>query len=211
MRGQLVLDITTGSAVTPSGGTLTFPYPAGWDQQRLSTEGSTLAADGNSWAADVPQGGLDFYDVRLGATAAYVTLKNGLSIPGQTKVWLGLFELDDEIPNGTPIGNVKAKTVPKTASFTLSAAEKGAYVHVNSASAVVVSLPNDWQPGDACVIYRRGNGAVTWTALAGATIERPASQAAHTGIAERYGELLLRVVENADGATAVWNIQGVTS
>ncbi|KAB0269078.1 collagen-like protein [Microvirga brassicacearum] len=98
-----------------------------------------------------------------------------------------------------------------TASHALDPADKSAYLHVNSASSVTITLPNNWLPGEGCAVRRLGAGAVVWALAAGATKQVPASKSAHVGIAEQYGEVFFRVVSNAGGTSAVWAIEGATA
>lgn len=105
-------------------------------------------------------------------------------------------------------GRVRINTY--TVSVALTAADKGACVRFNHASARVVTLPADWAEGECVVIRRSGAGAVTWALAAGATIVVPASKAAHVGIAEQHEEALFKVISNA-GNAAVWAVTGATA
>ena len=188
-----------------SGGTIAFQYPSGLTGFDFVAEGATLAIGGNVY----PAGGL--FTLVLGDNAATVTLAGGLSIPALSTVRLGLSELTTPLDAGLAIGNVRPRLSTKTASFTLGADEKGRFVHANSASAIVVTLPNSWRTNDHCVVRRVGAGAVTWAAASGSTIVLPTSKAAHVGISEQHGEMVLRVTQNTDGVTAQWAISGATA
>jgi hypothetical protein len=109
------------------------------------------------------------------------------------------------------IGGARPPVVVGAASRVLGADDKGAVVQITAAGATVITLPNDWVPGEGCIIRRVGAGAVTWALQSGATAALPASRAAHTGIAEQHGEILARVVSNANGASAAWAIEGATA
>lgn len=195
---------TTPLADVASSGTMTFAYPAGSTASDFTTQGATLAIGDNTYPAP------GFFSAKLGDDAVTVTL-SGLTAAALTKCRLGLSELASPLDAGLVISHVKAKVVDKTADFTLSSTEKGAYVHVTSAAPVAVSLPNDWRKGDACIVRRVGTGAVTWTALSGSTVLLPAARVGHVGISEQYDEMLLRVQSNADGVSAKWSIQGTTA
>lgn len=203
-RSIHTLEKTVGDAVS-SGGTITFAYPAGTHPADFTTEGTTMAIGGNIFPVSAD------YSVALGDVSITVTLQNGLSVPEGSLVRLGVSELDSPLDAELAIGNVKAVVVDKTASFTLSAAEKGAYIHCNSVSGILVSLPRDWRRSDTCIVRRVGAGSVTWSALTGGTIVLPTSRAAHTAIAEQHNEVKFRVISNADGVSAVWGIDGATA
>jgi len=197
------ISTTTAVAVAPSG-TVTFTYPSGYTGQDFSLEETDFTVGNDSFPAAL-------YSVAIGDAAATVTLAGTVQIAALQEVRLGLTLLASVLEHGLKIGDVKAPVVDKVASFTLSDSEKGAYVHVNAAGAVVASLPNNWRRGDACIARRVGAGAVTWTALAGSTVVLPATKAAHIGISEQHEEIMLRVIENATGVLAKWAISGGTA
>jgi hypothetical protein len=89
--------------------------------------------------------------------------------------------------------------------------DKGALVLIESTSTVTITLPKKWAEGDGCVIRRSGSGDVKWTLEAGAISALPASRVSHIKIAERHSEIMVRVVKNVDGNSAVWSIEGWTS
>ncbi|TCR70537.1 hypothetical protein [Bosea sp. BK604] len=99
---------------------------------------------------------------------------------------------------------------PYAASLTLTAADKSALVVVSNAAARVVTLPNDWAPGDSVTVRRGGAGAVTWALEAGATMVLPAAKSAHTGISAQHEEVVFKVLSNA-GEAAVWAASGATT
>ena len=202
-REQIVLEYTP-SVDVPIGGTMVFNYLPGMLASELSLAGSTMAIFGNSY----PLAG--FYNVKLGDDAATVTL-TGIAATAGEKVYLGLFKLTSPIERGQPLRDVKAFVRPKTANFTLGDDDKGAFVHANSASSIVGTLPNDWRSGDGCIIRRLGAGNVFWAAATGATVVLPTSKAAHTGVSERHEEITLRVLSNTNGVSAIWAINGATA
>jgi hypothetical protein len=89
--------------------------------------------------------------------------------------------------------------------------DKGALVLIESTSTVIITLPKNWGEGDGCVIRRAGSGDVKWALEAGAINALPASRVSHIKIAERHSEIMVRVVKNVDGSSAVWSIEGWTS
>jgi hypothetical protein len=89
--------------------------------------------------------------------------------------------------------------------------DKGALVLIESSSTVIVTLPKNWAEGDGCVIRRSGSGDVKWALESGAIVALPASRVSHIKIAERHSEIMVRVVKNVDGNSAVWSIEGWTS
>jgi hypothetical protein len=89
--------------------------------------------------------------------------------------------------------------------------DKGAILIFNSATSLVVTLPKDWKEGDGCVVRRSGAGDVFWALESGASKALPTSRTSHTKIAEQHGEIMLRVVANVDGASALWSIEGATA
>jgi hypothetical protein len=89
--------------------------------------------------------------------------------------------------------------------------DKGALVLIESTSTVIVTLPKSWAEGDGCVIRRSGSGDVKWALEVGAISALPASRVSHIKIAERHSEIMVRVVKNVDGNSAVWSIEGWTS
>jgi hypothetical protein len=116
---------------------------------------------------------------------------------------------------GSTIRNARPPINRYSASRTLAnptaGSDKGAIVIFSSATAVVVTLPKDWKEGDGCVVRRAGAGDVSWALETGATKVLPTSRSSHTKIAEQHGEIMVRVVSNADGASAVWSIEGATA
>lgn len=85
-----------------------------------------------------------------------------------------------------------------TASYTLTAADAGSSVRVNSAGAATVTVPaNVFSAGDRVRIKQWGAGAVTIAAGSGLTLRDPNTRAS---IATQYDE---RVVEFISAAEAV--------
>lgn len=203
-RSIRTLEVTPLVAVA-SGGSFTFAYPAGFVASDFSLTGATLAIGDNVY----PTTGL--FSVLLGDDSAKVTLSGGASVAALTLCRLGLSELASPLDVDLSVANIKARTATETASFTLGEAHKGKFVHVNSASSVTASLPNNWRKNDSCVVRRVGAGAVIWAALSGATITLPVTKAAHIGVSERHEEIFLRVLANSDGSSAEWSILGSTA
>lgn len=199
------MDAIPASAVAP-GGTITFTYPAGYVGQDFSDIETELVIGSNELTISPAS-----YTVDIGDAQATVTLGGTLSVQAKEKVVLGLFQLESPLQPRQTIGNVRPKVVDKTASFTPGEAEKGAMIHALSDSAIVVTLPKRWTRTDTFVVRRAGTGSVSWTLEAGATLEIPASRAAHTSIAERYDEVRFQVVRNVNGASAVWSVVGATA
>jgi hypothetical protein len=116
---------------------------------------------------------------------------------------------------GATIRNARPPVNRYSASRTLSnpavGSDKGSLLIFSSATAVVVTLPKDWKEGEGCVIRRAGAGDVSFALETGATKVLPASRSAHTKVAEQHGEVMVRVLSNADGASAVWSIEGATA
>lgn len=116
---------------------------------------------------------------------------------------------------GATVRNARPPVNRYSASRTLAnpavGSDKGAILIFNSATAVVVTLPKDWKEGEGCVIRRAGAGDVSFALESGATKVLPASRSAHTKVAEQHGEVMVRVISNPDGASAVWSIEGATA
>jgi hypothetical protein len=116
---------------------------------------------------------------------------------------------------GSVIRNARPPVNRYTANHELSGAstdsDKGALVIVNNASDATVTLPNDWDEGEGCIIRRTGAGNVMWSLKAGSSSALPSSRSSHTKIAERHSEIMVRVIANADGKSAVWSIEGPTA
>jgi hypothetical protein len=98
-----------------------------------------------------------------------------------------------------------------TLADTAQGSDKGALIIIEAAVAVVITLPNDWSEGDGSVIRRAGSGTVKWALQAGASSALPASRSGHVGIVETNSEIMVRVVKNVDGKSAVWSIEGATA
>lgn len=96
------------------------------------------------------------------------------------------------------------------ADVLLGAADKGALVVVTDAGDHVVTLPNDWMPGESVTVRRGGAGAVTWALAQDATIVLSTTRAAHVGIAEQHEEAVFTVLSNV-GEAAVWAVSGATA
>jgi hypothetical protein len=41
-------------------------------------------------------------------------------------------------------------------------------------------------------------------------MQLPLTKSAHIGISEQYEEIILRVISNSDGSSAVWGVSGST-
>lgn len=109
------------------------------------------------------------------------------------------------------VRDVRVQVNNYTASATLSESDKTARTIWSSASNIFVTLPATWKVGESVVIRRRGSGEVYWTLASGATVELPSDRATHTRIALQNAEILCHVIENSDGASAVWCIEGPTA
>jgi hypothetical protein len=96
------------------------------------------------------------------------------------------------------------------AAATISPHHRGAWVHMQNDVGSVILLPDDWDPGHAFGARQIGSGPVLWQLSGGATLQLPFTKAAHTGISEQYEEVIFRVIENADGLSAVWGVNGGT-
>jgi hypothetical protein len=144
-------------------------------------------------------------------------------------VSLGWLELDDTAPppdidtipdadfdykgarlhNARPI--VNRYSVNHTLTDSAPVRDKGALIIVTSASSISITLPRDWKEGEGAIIRRAGTGDVTFALATGATRVLPDSRSTHTKIAERHSEVLVRVIENSNGNSAVWSIEGPTA
>lgn len=86
----------------------------------------------------------------------------------------------------------------------------GAWLHMMNDVGSLVILPDDWLPGHACGVRWQGLGQVLWQIQGGSTMQLPLTKSAHIGISEQYEEIILRVISNSDGSSAVWGVSGST-
>jgi hypothetical protein len=93
-------------------------------------------------------------------------------------------------------------------SYTLASSDKGKVVRCTNASPIAVELPNSLPKGFTCEVEQGGDGAVSFTAASGATLQNRLS---HTKIAGKYGVVRFVVVSNSDDASAVYNLAGDTT
>lgn len=138
---------------------------------------------------------------------------------------LGWLELDDtapppDIPNvpdqdfdyhGARLFNARPIIHRYAANHALATTDKGAILIVNSLSPVSITLANSWREGEGAIIRRAGTGDVTFALATGASRVLPESRSTHNKIAERHNEVLVRVIENDNGNSAVWAIEGPTA
>lgn len=90
--------------------------------------------------------------------------------------------------------------ITTNASYTATAADSHRRIVFNSATAVVLTLPNSLPAGWEAVVIQWGTGAVTITAATGGA---RFSRSGHTRIAGRYGAAYLLVVSNAGTAAQI--------
>ncbi len=204
IKQQVTLEYMTTPAIL-SGSSFEFTYPAGKSAQNYSLREISMTLGDN---IVVPS---DNYTAVFTSTGIKVTLANGQNCPALTTIRFGLKELIHDTAPGQSVKDIRTVSFDKPASFTPSVDEKGAYLHSTGASACVVTLPNYWNVNDCFAVRRVGAGAVTWALQAGASLVLSASRTGHVGISERHEEVLFRVIENANGATAVWGVQGATA
>lgn len=100
---------------------------------------------------------------------------------------------------------VYGSVTTQTASFTLAQTDNLKDIVVNSATAVVVTLPNDLVVGTEVNFVQLGAGAVTFTPAAGAT-RVAASSAVRTNA--QYATANLRVISNTNGVSAAYVLSG---
>lgn len=100
---------------------------------------------------------------------------------------------------------VYGQVATQTASFTLTQADNLKDIVVNSATAVVVTLPNNLTVGTEINFVQLGAGAVTFTPASGAT-RVAVSSAVRTNA--QYATATLRVISNPDGVTATYVLSG---
>lgn len=92
--------------------------------------------------------------------------------------------------------------------FTLTEADNLILIRVSSATPVVCSVPNDLPVNFHTTIIQTGVGAVSFTALAGATLNHVS---AHTSAAGQYAVVHIVVTDNSDGLSANAVLYGDTA
>tara|TARA_R110001592_G_scaffold268269_3_gene534538 strand:- start:46717 stop:47277 length:561 start_codon:yes stop_codon:yes gene_type:complete len=119
----------------------------------------TTTNDPNTWAI------LGFYQYLSGAWSLITVSERSTTAPSDTnKVWLDSNFTPPVIKtyNGSAWAEInKLRSVTKTEDFTLSANENNAFVNINSANDVTVTLEDPGLTEFACTLSRLGTGAVT--------------------------------------------------
>lgn len=131
---------------------------------------------------------------------------NGLaSLDAMIKIPVG------QIPNDFG-GNILRNAVPpvsvQTASYTLANSDKGGVLRMNAITALNVTLPNNWDIGQAIEVSQAGLGQVTFVPASGASLVHADS---HTRIRRQHSVVMLRVTENTGGTSAQWRLSGDTA
>jgi hypothetical protein len=158
-------------------------------------------ANGFVWSADANA----WFVARLDGTIAVSPGGGGDSFDTTPVAAIGS-DVEQTLPNwlaGAPIIDVPANVV-------IAAHHRGAWVHMQNNVNSVISLPDDWLPGQAFGARLIGAGFCTWQVEGGATMQLPATKAAHTGISEQYEDVIFRVITNVGGHAAVWSVNGGT-
>lgn len=107
------------------------------------------------------------------------------------------------------LASVPVRTISE--EIELPQTDIGGVVTVTSGNNLTVTLPNNWTPGQTVVLRRGGTGEVFWAFAENATALLPTSRETHVRIAEQHSEIAVRVLENSDGVSAVYSIEGATS
>jgi hypothetical protein len=97
------------------------------------------------------------------------------------------------------------KSVSKTAAFTADNTMSGKVVYVTAGSAANVTLPRDLPVGFHMTVVTLGAGQLTFVAASGATVNKAAATAKTLA---QYAQVTVKVYSNADGATALYTING---
>ena len=125
----------------------------------------TTTADPNTWAI------IGFYQYLSGAWSLIAVSHRGTTAPVETnKVWLDSNFTPPIIKtyNGSAWQEInKLRSVLKAANFTLSANENNAFVNVNSAGNITITIEDPGTAEFACTISRLGAGAVSLVPSAG--------------------------------------------
>ena len=90
----------------------------------------------------------------------------------------------------------------------ISPEHRGAWLHMTSDIGSTIYLTGTWAPGMAFGARWIGIGPVQWALTGSATMQLPFTKFDHTGISERYEEVVFRVISNTAGNNAVWAVSG---
>ena len=110
---------------------------------------------------------------------------------------------------GFSIGNFTSSYKNETGTtYTFVSEDSGLVLTLSNASAITATLPNDLPIGWSVAVIQKGAGQITLSAASGATINNISS---HTKSSGQYGIIGLSVIENSDGSSAVYILNGNTA
>jgi len=92
--------------------------------------------------------------------------------------------------------------------YTLTIDDMNKCVIIDSASAEVITLPEDLPIGFECDVVRLNTGTVTFNADGGASF---VAKTSHDEVGPRYGRVKVLVIANSGGSSAVYLIIGDTT
>lgn len=116
------------------------------------------------------------------------------------------FDVQDIADTAAAAGAAVAPVTITVGAYTVTAANLGGTLRMTAAC--IVTLPADAPAGAFVVIRQVGAGAVSWAAAAGAVIHVPSGGTATAG---QWSSVVAQVDTNADAASAVWIIAGMTA
>jgi len=106
---------------------------------------------------------------------------------------------------GTYLPRLTAFDLHTTTPYTLQSSNNGQVVRMSSASAMTVTLPNNFPVGWNCVVEQSGAGIVTFSAASGATLNTRGARNKTNG---QYALASLYVTANAGGVAAIYTLAG---
>lgn len=116
------------------------------------------------------------------------------------------FNVHDLANVAAAIGAAVAPVTIAVGAYTVTAGDLGGTLRMTAAC--VITLPADAPAGAFVVLRQVGAGAVSWAAAAGAVIHAPSGGTATAG---QWSSVVAQVDSNADGASALWIIAGMTA
>lgn len=156
----------------------------------IGAEANGYIWDGAAWI--VPTGNISI------DTGAFLTIGTPVAATGSTH------------PQTIPDWFAGAPIIEMTGDAVVSAAHRGCWLHMMNDVGSLIMLPNDWLPGQAFGARQVGLGQVMFQVDSGATMQMPSTRAEHTIIAERYEDVVFRVVGLSSGYS-VWVASGGTA
>jgi hypothetical protein len=176
----------------------------------ISDSPPAIAADGDMWwESDTGALWLWYVDPD-GAQWVQVNGGGGGSGGGDDLDTTPVAAADSTLERVVPDWLAGAPVIEIANDVMLAPNHRGAWLHMMNDIGSIVQLADNWEPGMAVGVRQIGIGSVVWQTTGGATLQLSFSRSAHTGISEQYEECIFRVIDNVDGASAVWGVSGST-